>query len=83
MTIEQIEKGRELLNELNVWKTRYKQWKNSSLSFITIERYNCADVCFNGSGNDLTIAFFNEMDLKYGELCETQIESLTKQIESL
>ena len=83
MTIEQIEKGRKLLDEINVWKTRYKQWKSSRLLRITIERNNCADVCFNDSGNDLSIRFFNEMELKYGELCEKQIELLTKQIESL
>ena len=83
MTIEQIEKGRELLNELNVWKTRYKQWKNRSLSCITIERNNCDDVCFDGYGNDLSIRFFNKIELEYGELCKKQIELLTKQIESL
>ncbi len=83
MTIEQIEKGRELLEMLNVWKIRYEQWNNRSLSRISIERNNCADVCFDGSGNDLSIRFFNEMELKYGDLCEKQIEYLTKQIESL
>lgn len=83
MTIEQIEKGRKLLEELNVWKARYKQWKNRSLSRITIERNNCADVCFNGSGNDLSIRFFHEVELKYGDLCEKQIELLTKELEEL
>lgn len=83
MTIEQIENGKELLNKLNVWKKRYKQWKNSCISRITIEGDNCDDVSFNGYGNDLSIRFFNEMELKYGELCEKQIELLTKQIESL
>lgn len=83
MTIEQIEKGRESLNELNVWKTRYKQWENRSLSRITIKRNNCDNVCFDGYGNYLSIRFFNEIELKYGELCKKQIELLTKQIESL
>lgn len=83
MTIEQIEKGRVFLHELSVWKTRYKQWENRSLSRITIERNNCNDVCFDGYGNNLSIRFFNEIELKYGELCEKQIELLTKQIESL
>lgn len=83
MTVEQIEKGKELLNELNVWKIRYGQWKNRSLSRITMDRNNCADVFFNGTGDDLSIRFFNEVELKYGDLCEKQIESLTKQIESL
>lgn len=83
MTIEQVEKGGELLDKLNVWKARLKQWQNSSLSCITIERNNCVDVRFNGTGNDLSIRFFHEVELKYGELCEKQIESLTKQIESL
>lgn len=83
MTIEQIEKVRQLLNKLNVWETRYKQWENRSLSRITIERNNCNDVCFDGCGDDLSIRFFNEIELKYGELCKKQIELLTKQIESL
>ena len=83
MTIEQIEKGRVLLDQLNVWKVRYGQCKNWSLSRITMDRDGCADVVFNGTGNDLSIRFFHEVELKYGELCEKQIESLTKQIESL
>jgi hypothetical protein len=76
MTIEQIEKGKELLNQLNVWKVRYGQHKNWSLSSITIYRKNCGEVYFYGTGNDLSIRFFHEVELKYGELCEKQIESL-------
>lgn len=83
MTIEQIEKGKELLDQLYVWKARYGQYKNRSLSRITMDRNSCADVVFNGKGDDLSIRFFHEVELKYGELCEKQIESLTKQLESL
>lgn len=83
MTVEQLEKGRELLDQLNTWKVRYKLWKNGSLLRITIERNNCADISFSGSGDDLSIRFFNEVELKYGDLCQKQIELLTKQIESL
>lgn len=83
MTIEQIEKGRKLLDQLNVWKTRYVQWENCSLSRITMDRYSCADVCFNGAGNDLSIRFFKEVELKYGELCKKQIEQLEKELEAL
>lgn len=83
MTIEQVEKGRELLDELNVWKARLKQWQNSSLSCITIERNNCVDVRFNGEEDVLSIRFFNEVELKYGDLCEKQIELLTKELEEL
>lgn len=83
MTIEQIEKGRKLLDELNIWKARLKQLQNRSLSSITIKRNNCDDVCFNGTGNDLSIRFFHEVELRYGDLCEKQIELLTKQLEQL
>ena len=83
MTIEQIEKGKELLDQLNVWKVRYGQYMNRSLSRITMDRNNCADVVFNGTGNDLSIRFFHEVELRYGDLCEKQIELLTKQLEQL
>jgi hypothetical protein len=83
MTIEQIEKGKELLDQLNVWKIRYGQYKNRSLSRIIMDRNNCADVVFNGTGNDLSIRFFHEVELRYGDLCEKQIELLTKQLEQL
>lgn len=83
MTIEQIEKGKELLDQLNVWKIRYGQYKNRSLSRIIMDRNNCDDVVFNGTGNDLSIRFFHEVELRYGDLCEKQIELLTKQLEQL
>lgn len=83
MTIEQIEKGKELLDQLNVWKVRYGQYKNRSLSRIAMDRNNCADVVFDGTGNDLSIRFFHEVELRYGDLCEKQIELLTKQLEQL
>ena len=83
MTIEQIEKGRELLEELNVWKARLKQWQNRSLSCIIIKRNNCDNVCFNGTEDVLSIRFFHEVELRYGDLCEKQIELLTKELEAL
>lgn len=83
MTIEQIEKGKELLDQLNVWTIRYGQYKNRSLSRIIMDRNNCDDVVFNGTGNDLSIRFFHEVELRYGDLCEKQIELLTKQLEQL
>lgn len=83
MTIEQIEKGKELLDQLNVWKIRYGQYKNRSISRIIMDRNNCDDVVFNGTGNDLSIRFFHEVELRYGDLCEKQIELLTKQLEQL
>lgn len=83
MTIEQIEKGKELLDQLNVWKIRYEQYKNRSLSKITMYRKNCDEVYFYGMGDDLSNLFFHEVQLKYGELCEKQIELLTKEIEAL
>lgn len=83
MTIEQVEKGRELLDELNVWKARLKQWQDRSLSCIIIKRNNCDNVCFNGTEDVLSIQFFHEIELRYGDLCEKQIELLTKQLGSL
>lgn len=83
MTIEQIEKGKELLYQLNVWKERYVQYKNMSLSSISMDRNGCPYVFFNGNGDDLSNRFFHEVELKYGDLCEKQIELLTKQLESL
>lgn len=83
MTIEQIEKGKELLDKLNVWKARLKQWQNRSLSSITIKRNNCDNVCFNGTEDVLSIRFFHEVELRYGDLCEKQIELLTKQLGQL
>lgn len=83
MTIEQVEKGRELLDELNVWKARLKQWQDRSLSCIIIKRNNCDNVCFNGMEDVLSIRFFHEVELRYGDLCEKQIELLTKQLGSL
>lgn len=83
MTVKQIEKGNGILKMLNTWKKRYKEYQNRSISHISINRYNCEEVCFNGSGNDLSVRFFNEVELMYGELCKKQIESLTKELESL
>lgn len=83
MTIEQIEKGNNILKKLNIWKARYAQYKNRSLSSITMYRKNCGEVYFYKTGDDLSIRFFHEVELKYGDLCEKQIESLTKQLESL
>lgn len=83
MTIEQIKKGRELLDELNVWKARLKQWQDRSLSCIIIKRNNCDNVCFNGTEDVLSIRFFHEVELRYGDLCEKQIELLTKELEAL
>lgn len=83
MTIEQVEKGKELLDELNVWKARLKQRQDRSLSCITIKRNNCDNVCFNGTEDVLSIQFFHEVELRYGDLCEKQIELLTKQLGSL
>lgn len=83
MTIEQVEKGRELLDELNVWKARLKQWQDRSLSCIIIKRNNCDNVCFNGTEDVLSIRFFHEVELRYGDLCEKQIELLTKQLGQL
>lgn len=83
MTIEQVEKGRELLDELNVWKARLKQWQNRSLSCIIIKRNGCDGVCFNGAEDVLSIRFFHEVELRYGDLCEKQIELLTKQLGQL
>lgn len=83
MTIEQIEKGKSILKMLNIWKARYEQYQNRSLSRIIMDRNNCDDVVFNGTGNDLSIRFFHEVELRYGDLCEKQIELLTKQLEQL
>lgn len=83
MTIEQVEKGRELLDELNVWEARLKQWQNRSLSSIIIKRNGCDGVCFNGTEDVLSIRFFHEVELRYGDLCEKQIELLTKQLGQL
>lgn len=83
MTIEQIEKGNCILKMLNIWKARYAQYKNRNLSSITMYRKNCDEVYFYGTGDDLSNRFFHEVELKYGDLCEKQIELLTKQLESL
>ena len=83
MTIEQTEKGTKLLDELNVWEARYRHWINNKLSCVIIGRHSHSDIRFDGAGNDLSVGFFNEVQLKYGELCKKQIELLTKQIESL
>lgn len=83
MTIEQIEKGRKLLDELNVWKARYEQCQNRSLAWITIKRNNCDNVCFDGTEDVLSSRFFHEVELKYSDLCEKQIELLTKELEEL
>lgn len=83
MTIEQIEKGKMILKMLNIWKARYAQYQNRSLSRLTIHRNNCDEVYFDGSGNDLSVRFFNEVELLYSELCKKQIESLTKELEAL
>lgn len=83
MTIEQIEKGKSILKMLDIWKTRYAQYQNRSLSRVSMYRKGCEEVYFDVTGNDLSIRFFNEVELKYGELCEKQIESLTKQLEAL
>jgi hypothetical protein len=83
MTIEQIEKGKSILKMLNIWKARYAQYQNRSLSRVSMYRKGCEEVHFDGTGNDLSIRFFHEVELKYGELCEKQIESLTKELEEL
>lgn len=83
MTIEQIEKGKMILKMLNIWKERYEQYQNRSLSRITIHGKNCDEVYFDGSGNDLSVRFFNSVELLYSELCKKQIESLTKELEAL
>lgn len=83
MTIEQIEKGNSILKMLGIWKERYSQYQKSSLALISIHRYNCEEVIFDGSGSDLSIRFFNEVELKYGELCKKQIELLEKELEAL
>lgn len=83
MTIEQIEKGKSILKMLNIWKARYAQYKNRSLSRVSMYRKGCEEVYFDGTGNDLSIRFFHEIELKYGDLCEKQIELLTKELESL
>lgn len=83
MTIEQIEKGKSILKTLNIWKARYAQYKNMNLSRVSMYRKGCEEVYFDGTGNDLSIRFFHEIELKYGDLCEKQIELLTKELESL
>ena len=83
MTIEQIEKGRELLDELNFWEAKYRHWINNKISCVIIGRHSHSDIRFDGAGNDLSVGFFKEVDLKYGDLCKRQIEYLTNQIESL
>lgn len=83
MTIEQIEKGKMILKMLNIWKARYEQYKSRRFLSLTIRRKNCDEVYFDGLGNDLSVVFFNEVELLYGELCRKQIESLTKELEAL
>lgn len=55
MTIEQIEKGKSILKMLNIWKARYAQYQNRSLSRVSMYRKGCEEVYFDGTGNDLSI----------------------------
>lgn len=83
MTVEQLEKGNGILKMLKIWRVRYAQYQNRSLSRIVLQRNCCDDTEIRNSGDELSVKFFNEVELMYGKLCREQITDLEKQLRDL
>ena len=83
MTLEQLEKGNDILKMLKIWEEKYSQYQIRSLSRVVLQRNCCGDTDFRNSGDDLSVKFVNDVEIMYGKLCREQIARLEKQLEEL
>lgn len=83
MTEEQVNKGKIILDDIEMWRNRLSAFENDKTpSSIRLERYSTT-IRNDGVGSELNKPFIEKVNEMYYELCLKQIEQLEKELEAL